>query len=264
MIRIPHHEQAAAVTSKKKMRADLLLVERGLAESRSKAQALIMAGQVVSDDRRVDKAGQQLAPDAVLRLKSISRFVSRGGDKMVHALEVFADHGLDVQGKICVDVGASTGGFTDCLLQHGAKSVHAVDVGYGQLHQRLRTDERVDVRERTNARNLSADDFEAPIELVVVDASFIGIGKLIDAIAAMLPPGGELVALVKPQFEAGRQEVSRSKGVIRDPEVRAAAIDRARKAIENAGLSIVAGTDSPIHGPKGNLEHFFYARRASS
>jgi 23S rRNA (cytidine1920-2'-O)/16S rRNA (cytidine1409-2'-O)-methyltransferase len=248
------------MTSKGKMRADLLLVERGLAESRSKAQALIMAGQVHSGDRRVDKAGQQLRVEAPLRVANLPRFVSRGGDKFVHALEAFADHGLDVRDKTCVDVGASTGGFTDCLLQFGARHVHAVDVGYGQLHQRLRNDERVDVRERTNARHLTAEDFPAPIELVVVDASFIGIGKLIDAIVAMLAPGGDLVALVKPQFEAGRQEAARSKGVIRDPELRAAAIERARVAIEQAGLHIVAGTDSPIRGPKGNLEHFFFAR----
>ena len=253
-------------TTKKagRLRADLLLVERGLAESRSHAQALILAGQVVADETRVDKAGDRLTPEVELRVKQTRRFVSRGGDKLEHALTAFADHGLSASGRTCVDVGASTGGFTDCLLQRGAAHVHAVDVGYGQLHARLRADERVMVRERTNARHLSADDFPEAIELVVVDASFIGIGKLIEAIASMLAAGGELVALVKPQFEAGREEASRGRGVIRDEDVRARAIASARAAIEAGGFEIVAAVDSAVRGPKGNLECFVYARKLTS
>jgi 23S rRNA (cytidine1920-2'-O)/16S rRNA (cytidine1409-2'-O)-methyltransferase len=212
----------------KSVRADVLLVSRGLAASRAQAQALIMAGEVTSGDRRVDKPGAPLAPDAPLDVAGRPRFVSRGGDKLDGALGAL---GLDVSGKVCLDVGASTGGFTDCLLQRGAARVIAVDVGYGQLADKLRRDPRVDVRERVNARDLAPSDVP-PIDLVVVDASFIGIGKLIGAIARLLPPGGELVALVKPQFEAGREAVSKGRGVIRDEPTRLAAIEGARAAIE--------------------------------
>ncbi|HVY44780.1 MAG TPA: SAM-dependent methyltransferase, partial [Minicystis sp.] len=188
-------------------------------------------------------------------------FVSRGGDKLDAALDAFAAHGLDVAGKRCLDVGASTGGFTDCLLQRGARSVVAVDVGYGQLAQKLRGDPRVDVRERVNAKDLSPADFVEPIELVVVDASFISLAKLVPAIARLLAPGAALVALVKPQFEAGREAASRGKGVIRDAATRAAAIDAARAAVEDGGFTVVAAVDSAVPGPKGNVEHFVYALR---
>jgi 23S rRNA (cytidine1920-2'-O)/16S rRNA (cytidine1409-2'-O)-methyltransferase len=245
-----------------KVRADALLVERGLAESKSRAQALILAGAVYSGERRIDKAGTTLPADAPLTVRAAARFVSRGGDKLAHALGAFATHGLSAAGKTCLDVGASTGGFTDCLLQHGARRVHAVDVGWGQLHAKLRADARVVVRERTNARDLGPSDFEEPIDLVVVDASFIGIGKLMGAIAKLLAPGGELVALVKPQFEAGRESASRGRGVIRDPEVREKAISRAVADIERAGFTVVAAVDSAVAGPKGNVEHFVYARRS--
>ena len=244
-----------------KVRADALLVERGLCESRSKAQALILAGAVYSGERRIEKPGSTLAADAPLSVRAGPRFVSRGGDKLAHAIEVFRMHGLDIAGKACADIGASTGGFTDCLLQHGARRVHAVDVGWGQLHARLRSDARVVVRERTNAKNLTPEDFDA-LDLVVVDASFIGIGKLIDVIARLLSSGGELVALIKPQFEAGRAQAARGRGVIRDPEVRRDAIARALDDIERAGFSIVATVDSAVAGPKGNVEHFVYAKRA--
>jgi 23S rRNA (cytidine1920-2'-O)/16S rRNA (cytidine1409-2'-O)-methyltransferase len=186
--------------------------------------------------------------------------VSRGGDKLEGALAAFAPQGLTVEGKICLDVGASTGGFTDCLLQHGARRVHAVDVGWGQLHARLRGDERVVVRERTNARHLTPADLGEPIDLVVVDASFIGLDKLLPAIAAILPRG-ELVALVKPQFEAGRRAAARARGIIRDDAVREEAIERAIQAIVEAGFAVVARADSALAGPKGNVEHFVYARR---
>lgn len=237
----------------------MLLVARGLAPSRSRAQAMIMAGQVVADDRRVDKAGEKLAPDCDLRLKGApARFVSRGGDKLAHALATFDD--LTVEGRICVDVGASTGGFTDCLLQNGAAKVYAVDVGWGQLHEKLRQDPRVVVRERTNARHLTPDDFDEPIERVVVDASFIGIAKLIDAISTIMPVG-ELVVLIKPQFEAGKAAAAAGRGVIRDPAVRARAIAEAEATIAEAGFTLMGGTNSPIKGPKGNLEYLAYAKR---
>ena len=244
----------------KRTRADVLLVERGLCESRTKAKALIMAGQVFSGEQRVDKAGDELPAEAPLELKGAMRFVSRGGDKLDHALAAFAAD-LDVRDRVCVDVGASTGGFSDCLLQHGARRVHAVDVGYGQLHPRLRDDPRVVVRERTNARDLGPGDFDEPVDLVVVDASFIGIGKLLGAIASILPTDGWLLALIKPQFEAGKEVASRSRGVIRDEAVRQGAIDKALAQVGEGGFTVVATTDSPLRGPKGNLEHFVLARR---
>lgn len=242
-------------------RADSLLVERGLAPSRNKAQALVLAGDVLADGAPVDKPGALLRTSVELIVKQAPRFVSRGGDKLEHACRVFAAHGLEVDSKICVDIGASTGGFTDCLLQRGAGRVYAVDVGYGQLNLRLRDDPRVVVRERTNARGLGRADFPEGIDLVVVDASFIRLATLLPAIDAMLPAHGELVALVKPQFEAGRAEATRGRGVIRDERVRETAIGRARTALSEAGFEVVAETDSPLRGPKGNLERLIYARR---
>jgi len=244
-----------------KTRADVLLVERGLAETRSKARALIMAGQVLRGDTRIDKAGELIPTDASLRLKQRPRFVSRGGDKLDHAMATFAAAGLDAAGKVCVDVGASTGGFTDCLLQRGAAKVYAVDVGWGQLHQRLRADDRVVVCERTNARDLRRVDFGEPVELVVVDASFIGVGKLIGPIADLLALGGELVVLIKPQFEAGKQVAAKGRGVISDDAERERAIASAVAHVE-ASFEIIARTDSPLRGPKGNLEHLVYGRRS--
>lgn len=241
-----------------KVRADALLVARGLSASRNEAQAWIMAGEVTSAGRRVEKPGALLAEDAELSVVARRRFVSRGGDKLDGALAAL---GVIAAGRVCLDVGASTGGFTDCLIQRGAAKVYAVDVGYGQLADKLRQDPRVDSRERVNARDLQAEDFAPPPDLVVVDASFIGIGKLIGAIARVLPPGGELVALVKPQFEAGREAVSKGRGVIRDEGVRLAAIAEARAAIEAAGFTVVGEADSAVHGPKGNVERFVHARR---
>lgn len=244
-----------------RVRADALLVARKLAGSRTEAQALIMAGKVTSGPRRIEKPGALVPEDAELQVAAGPRFVSRGGDKLEHALAVFATHGLDVAGRTCLDVGASTGGFTDCLLQRGAARVVAVDVGYGQLAARLRGDPRVEVRDRVNARELQPADFDRPIDLVVVDASFISISKLIDAIARVLRPGGDLVALVKPQFEAGREAAARARGVIRDEPTRLAAIAEARGAVEAAGFSVIGEVDSAVRGPKGNLEHFLHARR---
>lgn len=243
-----------------KVRADVLLVERALAASRAQAQALILAGRVFSGERRVEKAGETLREDADLSVRGGPRYVSRGGDKLEGAL---ADLGVDVTGSVVVDVGASTGGFTDCVLAHGASEVFAVDVGHGQLAQKLRDDPRVVVMERTNARHLTAASFPKPIELVVVDASFIGLDKLMPAIAALLPAGGRLLALIKPQFEAGRDAVRRGRGVIRDPEIRRAAIAGAKAAIETAGFQIRGECDCRVPGPKGNVECFVLAVRSA-
>ena len=242
-------------------RADALLVTRGLAETRAKAQALIMAGKVTSGPVRIDKPGMLVAPDAPLELAAMPKFVSRGGDKLDGALEHFVTEGLVVADKRCLDVGASTGGFTDCLLQRGAAHVVAVDVGHGQLADKLRTDTRVTVRERTNARDLQRTDFLEGLDLVVVDASFIGIGKLIGPIATVLDEGKDLVVLVKPQFEAGREAASRGRGVIRDVNTRNEAIDAARQAMIAAGFEVVSEVDSAVAGPKGNVERFVWARR---
>lgn len=246
------------------MRVDQLLVERGLAPSRTKAQALVMAGAVSSSGRRIDKVGTLLEADAELALVARSSpFVSRGGDKLEAALTEFCRAGLDVAHCMAVDIGASTGGFTDCLLSRGAAKVYAVDVGYGQLDAKLRADPRVVVRERTNARDLVVTDFPEPIDLVVVDASFIGLGKLLPAIARILRGDGALVALVKPQFEAGKEAASRGRGVIRDAAVRERAIDDARRGVTEAGFVIHAEIDSALPGPKGNVERFLYASRHS-
>ncbi len=248
---------------KGRTRVDALLVARGLAQTRAEAQALVLAGEVYQGERRVEKSGVLVADEVPLTVRAKRRFVSRGGDKLDAALEVFAAAGLVVAGARCLDVGASTGGFTDCLLQRGAASVVAVDVGFGQLASKLRADPRVDVRERTNARDLAPRDFAEPIDLVVVDASFISLAKLAPPIARLVGEGAALVALVKPQFEAGREAASKGRGVIRDAAVREAAIASARVAVEAAGFSVVSSVDSALAGPKGNVEHFLFARRTN-
>jgi len=241
-----------------RIRADVLLAERGLVESRAKAQALILSGAVLSGTRRIDKAGELLAPDAPLAMKDRPRFVSRGGEKLDGAIEKFA---LDVSGLVCADVGASTGGFTDCLLQRGATRVFAIDVGHGQLDERLRNDARVTVMERTNARHITETTLGGAVDLVVVDASFIGLEKLIPALVAMLAVGGRLLALVKPQFEVGREEATRARGVIRDDALRLEAVGRVKAALGEAGFEVLADADSVLPGPKGNLERFVLAVR---
>lgn len=244
-----------------KLRADQMLVNRGLAPTRTKAQALILAGKVYVGEARIDKAGSMLAEEEEIVVRGEDHaFVSRGGVKLAGALDGF---GVDPAGKSCLDVGASTGGFTDCLLQRGAARVVAVDVGYGQLAHKLRTDPRVVVLERTNAKTLEPDAIGGAVDLVVVDASFIGLGKLIDAIARCTRPGGELVALVKPQFEVGRKEASKGRGVVRDPEVRAQAIADVVEETKAAGFDVESTADAVIEGPKGNLEAFLYATRRS-
>lgn len=240
-----------------KVRVDQLLVSRGLAPSRARAQALVLAGKIYVGETRIDKAGALLAEDAPVAVRGEDHpYVSRGGVKLEGALVTF---GVDPAGKRCIDLGASTGGFTDCLLQRGATSVAAVDVGYGQLAHKLRIDPRVLVLERTNARTLEPEQVGGLADLVVIDASFIGLGKLLPAVVRCLAPGGQLVALVKPQFEVGREEASRSRGVVKDPEVRARAIEGAAQDVVEAGLQVLGTCDSTLEGPKGNLEAFVHA-----
>ncbi|HVU02072.1 MAG TPA: TlyA family RNA methyltransferase [Polyangiaceae bacterium] len=240
-------------------RADQALVRQGLAPSRTRAQALIREGRVtLADGRAVERPGMLLGREVVLRVSGPPGFVSRGGDKLDRALPTLA---VDPNGKVVVDVGASTGGFTDAVLRRGAARVYAVDVGRDQLDRKLREDPRVVVRDGVNARHLGAGDFPEPVDLVVVDASFISLGKLAPALRSVVRPGGELVALVKPQFEAGREAVREGRGVIRDAEVRDRAIEGAREALASAGFVIRGECDSEVPGPEGNVEHFVYATR---
>jgi 23S rRNA (cytidine1920-2'-O)/16S rRNA (cytidine1409-2'-O)-methyltransferase len=230
-----------------KKRLDALLVERGLAESRSQAQALVLAGLVPG----YDKPGQQVSEDAELAVERPPRFVSRGGEKLQNALDAF---GVDPAGRDCADVGASTGGFTDALLQAGAARVAAIDVGYGQLHPRLRSDPRVTVLERTNARALRELPF-AP-ELVTCDVSFISVTKALPPVLALAQPGWEALVLVKPQFEAGREHAP--KGVVREPEVRRKVLERIVEQARAWGGEVAGVVDSGVPGPKGNREFFLH------
>lgn len=245
-----------------RVRADVLLEQRGLAVSRARAQASILAGEVFLHDQRIEKPGQLVDEGAPLRVVQRRRFVSRGGDKLEAALETMAAEQIAIAGMVALDVGASTGGFTDCLLQRGASKVYAVDVGRGQLDDKLRRDPRVVSRERTNARDLQPSDFAEPIDGVVVDASFIGLDKLLPAIGRVLSPGGWLVALVKPQFEVGREVAAKSRGVIRDDLERAKAIASVVDALPGFGFELRASCDSAVLGPKGNREHFLLARKS--
>jgi 23S rRNA (cytidine1920-2'-O)/16S rRNA (cytidine1409-2'-O)-methyltransferase len=230
-----------------KKRVDVLLVERGLAETRSQAQALVLAGRV----RGYSKPGQQVADDVELELVEAAPYVSRGGEKLRNALEAFR---IDVTGRDAADVGASTGGFTDCLLQAGAARVVAIDVGHGQLHPKIRNDPRVTVLERTNARTLTELQF-AP-DLVVCDVSFISVTRALPPVLALARAGWEAVVLVKPQFEAGRANVP--KGVVRDPEVQRKAIESVVEAAQGWGGATVGVVDSGLPGPKGNREFFIH------
>jgi 23S rRNA (cytidine1920-2'-O)/16S rRNA (cytidine1409-2'-O)-methyltransferase len=240
-------------------RVDLLLVARGLAPSREKARALVLAGVVYVGERRIEKAGDTLPADCALTVRGRDHdYVSRGGVKLAGALDAFA---FDARGLVCADFGASTGGFTDCLLRRGATRVYAIDVGYGQLHASLRTDPRVVVMERTNARNLAAGALPEPLDLVVIDASFISLAKLLPAALALLraatseSPGGEVVAMVKPQFEVGRGRLGK-RGVVRDPAVRDEAIRAVEDAARALGLAVRDRCDSVLPGPEGNVEAF--------
>jgi len=242
----------------RKERLDVLVVERGLAESRAKAQALILAGQVVVDDQRVDKPGAQVLVEAELRLKGeVLPYVSRGGLKLKAAIDRF---GLEVSGKVGADIGASTGGFTDCLLQHGATRVHAIDVGYGQLHEKLRQDPRVLSRERVNARYLTQEDLPERVGVMVIDVSFISLTQVLPAALPFLEPGGLLVALVKPQFEVGRERIGKG-GVVKDAAARQEAIDAVTAFVGEQGLAVRGVMDSPVPGPAGNVEALLVADR---
>ncbi|MGE5475254.1 MAG: TlyA family RNA methyltransferase [Bacteroidales bacterium] len=239
-------------------RVDQLLVDRGMVESRSRAQALVMAGLVLSDGKRVDKPGQQMAEDAPLELKGQDHpWVSRGGLKLVEALDRFA---IDPTGLTAIDVGASTGGFTDVLLTRGAAKVYAVDVGHGQLAWKLRSDPRVVVLERTNARYLSAEQIPEPVDMVVCDASFIGLETVLPAAMALARPGAWLAALIKPQFEVGKGRVGKG-GVVREPELHAEVCERIQTWLAGLpGWSVVGLCESPIKGPEGNKEFLIVGR----
>jgi len=241
-----------------KRRADQLLVERGLAESRQRAQALILAGLVYAGERRIDKSGETIADTAEVEVRGRDHpWVSRGGVKLAHALDRFA---IDVAGLVAIDIGASTGGFTDALLARGAARVHAVDVGRGQLAWKLRQDPRVVVHEGVNARYLSEAEIAEPVDVVTCDASFIGLATVLPAGLARTKPRALLVALVKPQFEAGPSAVGKG-GVVRDPEIHRAVCEAAGAWIASQGWSVVGLLDSPITGPAGNREFLLYARR---
>jgi 23S rRNA (cytidine1920-2'-O)/16S rRNA (cytidine1409-2'-O)-methyltransferase len=235
-----------------------MLVDRGLAESRAKAQALILAGLVFSGERKIEKAGQPLAFDAVLEVRGREHpWVSRGGIKLAHALHHF---GWDVTGSVGLDVGSSTGGFTDVLLQRGAAKVFAIDVGTNQLAWKLRQDPRVIVHEQTNARYLTAEIVTEPVDIIVCDASFIGLAKVLDAALDFAKPGGRLIALVKPQFEAERGEIGKG-GVVRDPAVHERVCAAAEEWVRSRGWTVVGLTESPITGPEGNREFLLAAQR---
>jgi 23S rRNA (cytidine1920-2'-O)/16S rRNA (cytidine1409-2'-O)-methyltransferase len=243
-----------APSTASKSRIDMLLVERGLVESRQQARAALLAGKIRVDGAPVTKPGVLVRETAAIEVMQRPPYVSRGGDKLAHALSVFD---LDVAGLTCVDIGSSTGGFTDCLLQNGARRVYAVDVGYGELDYRLRQDERVVVMERTNARDLAP--LPEPCDLATFDVSFIGVEKVIPAVTRSLKTGAWLIVLVKPQFQARREEVGK-KGVVKDVQVHAAVIGRLVSWTARNGLRLNGLTASPILGPAGNREFFLHLR----
>jgi 23S rRNA (cytidine1920-2'-O)/16S rRNA (cytidine1409-2'-O)-methyltransferase len=241
-----------------KIRLDRLLVERGLAESRERAQALIIAGQVLVNEQKQNKSGALIPEAAEIRILGEQLpYVSRGGLKLESALKEF---GVSVAGKTALDVGASTGGFTDCLLQHGCEKVYAVDVGYGQMAWKLRQDPRVVVIERTNIRTIEPSLIPGPVSLVVIDASFISLEKVIPSIMQFLRPGSELIALIKPQFEVGKGQVGKG-GIVRDETARAAAVARIADFIRSIGLDVTGVIPSPIQGQDGNVEFLIHAIR---
>lgn len=243
-----------------KERLDKLLVQQGLVQSRDRAQALILAGKVVVDDHTIDKVGAKVPVEASLRLKGEDiPYVSRGGLKLAKGLAAF---GLQVQGRIALDVGASTGGFTDCLLQAGAARVYAVDVGYGQLAWSLREDPRVINLERTNIRDLQPASLSEPPTLAVIDASFISLDKVLPATLPLLAAPGEILALIKPQFEVGRGEVGKG-GVVRDADKHQEVQDKIVDLARSLGCEVLGMTDSPLLGPKGNREFLIYLRKGA-
>jgi len=241
-----------------KKRLDVLLFEKGLVPSRRRAGALIMAGKVTVDGVRIDKPGKEVSSVAALSLKEGIPYVSRGGIKLEAALDAFK---LDPKGLVLLDAGASTGGFTHCLLQRGARKVICLDVGYGQLDWRIRTDERVTVMERTNIRYVDAGSLPGHVDAAVADLSFISLKLVFQKFSEIIPEKGWLVPLVKPQFEAGREHVGKG-GVVRDESKILEAVERARTAAENCGFLVLAQIESPVRGPKGNREFFLHLQRA--
>ncbi len=244
-----------------KKRLDILVTERGLAESREKAKTLIMAGQVYVDGQKADKPGDTFSEDAAVEVRGKGLpYVSRGGLKLEKAMREF---GLQLQGRTCMDIGASTGGFTDCMLQNGAQRVYSVDVGYGQLAWSLRTDPRVVNLERTNARYLTREQVPEEIDFFSVDVSFISLTLILPAVRPLLAEHGQAVCLIKPQFEAGREKVGK-KGVVRDKAVHEEVIEKIRSfALEN-GFSVLGLTFSPVKGPEGNIEYLIYLERSEA
>jgi len=246
------------VIKAKKIRLDRLLVERGLVESRERGQALILAGQVLANDQKVDKAGTLVPEDAEIRIIGERMpYVSRGGLKLEGALKHF---NVSAEGRTALDVGASTGGFTDCLLQHGAKKVYAVDVGYGQIAWRLRQDPRVVVIERTNIREIEPSLIPEKIGLVVIDASFISLEKVVPPVMQFLSPNAGIIALIKPQFEVGKKQVGKG-GIVRDEVARNAAVRKIEEFVKGLGLEVRGVVQSPITGQDGNVEFLIYAVR---
>lgn len=243
----------------RKERLDVALVERRLVESREKAQALILAGKVTVDGQKAEKPGRAIAPDAHVEVQQPLKYVSRGGLKLEAALSRFD---VRVNGKTCLDVGTSTGGFTDCLLQQGAARVHAVDTGAGQIDWKLRNDPRVILHERVNARYLTFEDIGEFVDAIACDVSFISVTLLISALAPLLTPHGDWIILVKPQFEVGRELVGKG-GIVRDPEAHRRACDKVAAALQSAGF-VTTLTDSPILGAEGNREFLLHARRGAS
>jgi 23S rRNA (cytidine1920-2'-O)/16S rRNA (cytidine1409-2'-O)-methyltransferase len=249
------------MTPPRKKRLDVALVERGLVESRAKAQALILAGLVFSGERRLDKAGMAVAADQPLELRGAEHpWVSRGGLKLAHALDHFA---IDPAGAVVLDIGASTGGFTDVALARGAAKVYAVDVGHGQLAWKLRNDPRVVVLEKTNARHLTRTQVPEAVDLVVCDASFIGLETVLPAPMALAKPDARLVALIKPQFEVGSARVGKG-GVVRDPALHEEVCARIAAWLPAQGWSVIGITESPILGPEGNKEFLIAARKSAA
>lgn len=241
----------------KKERLDTLLVERGFFESRSRAQAAIMAGQVLVNEQKIDKTGTQVAQDAAIRLLGGNlKYVSRGGLKLEKAVACF---NLDLKGKVAADIGASTGGFTDCALQNGAVRVYAIDVGYGQLAWKLRSDERVINMERTNVRYLEADSLPEKADIATIDVAFISLDKVLPAVKKILAGSGIVIALIKPQFEAGKENVGK-KGVVRDPAVHLTVINNVINVAKELNFKIAGLDYSPVKGPEGNIEYLLYLK----
>lgn len=239
----------------KKERLDALLTAKGLFESRAKAQAAIMAGQILVNEQKIDKPGTQVPEDAAIRILGDKLpYVSRGGLKLEKALKIFP---ISVEGKVVADIGASTGGFTDCALQNGAAKVYAIDVGYGQLAWKLRSDERVVNMERTNVRYLEKEHLAEMVDAATIDVAFISLDKVLPAVHKILKPEGFVIALIKPQFEAGKENVGK-KGVVRDPKVHEAVINNVIAFAKNEGFGIAGLEFSPIKGPEGNIEYLLY------